>query len=287
MAATSVGMRVIAHKPADATRAWTPVAASTATRPLVEGPLQPATVLGSPSGAIYLRTGGGELVAVVSPRAARLPMGAVAATPAALRNPPTPGQLGTVGSGRIEAGPLSARVVRWWDPRPALPPVHGGVLAANLALLTRRERQEVSGLPARVVHDTLPALGAALRAADEDAAVHAASALVGLGPGLTPAGDDVLVGLLSALACLGHPESAVFAARLLAAADGRTIDLSLALLRHAAIGNCIGAVGSVVRALAGAGELRSAHQRLLAVGHSSGAALLVGILLGADVTARR
>lgn len=261
-----------------------PVAASTALRRTLTGAPQPAVVVGAPSGAIYVRTEDGELIAVLAPGAARLPMGAVVGNRDALRSRPVQYQAGQVGAGRIEAGSLSAYVGRWWDPGPVLPPLRPGVLAANLVRVVNPDRG--TGLPTGALLDTLPALGAALHAGDDTAAARAASALVGLGPGLTPAGDDVLVGLLSALVCLGHPVAVRFAATLQSAAAGRTTDLSLALLRHASRGHCIGAVGALLRALAGAGDPQVAHGRLLAVGHNSGAALALGTLLGVGLTVR-
>lgn len=260
-----------------------PIAVSTALRATLTGPRQPTVVVGSPAGAVYLRTAAGELVAVLAPTAARLPMGAVVGDRDALRSPPEPGETGQVGDGWIEVGRLSARVVRWWNPRPALPPRRTTWLAANHAAAARGCDEAATGLPAPVLRATLPALAAALHAADIATAVHAATALIGLGPGLTPAGDDVLVGLLSALVCLGHPGSDRLAAGVVETATGRTTDLSLALLRHARVGNCIGEVGTLLQALAGVGDVDTAHERLLAVGHSSGAALCVGVGVGAEV----
>jgi len=203
----------------------------------------------------------------------------------ALRSRPETGELGQVGGGRIEVGCLSAYVVRWWDPRPALPPVRTALLTSNLELLGPIV-EATSGVPADAVTNVLPPLTGALRLGDEDAALQAAEGLIGLGPGLTPAGDDLLVGLLSALVCLAPPRFTDLAARVSAAAKGRTTELSLALLRHASLGNCVGAVGVLLRALAGAGDLLTAHRRLLSIGHSSGPALHFGVVLGADIVAR-
>jgi len=262
------------------------VAASTAVRATLAGPVQPAVAVGAPAGAVYLRAADGELIAVLGPAAARLPIGAVAGNENLLGNRPSTCQQGQVGGGRIETSCFSAHVVRWWNPRPTLPPLAPGVLATNLAQLADHGAPAATGLPDRALRATLPALGAALRERDETAAVDAAATLVGLGPGLTPAGDDVLVGLLSALTCLGGPAFTRVAVDVQAAAAGRTTDLSLALLRHAALGHCVGAVGALLRALAGLGQLQAASRKLLAVGHSSGAALCAGVVLGADVAAR-
>lgn len=281
MPATSVEMSAVALEPSDVA-----VAASTALRATLTGPPQRATVIGAPAGAVYLRAANGELIAVLASDAARLPLGAVVGNRDALRTTPRPGHEGLVGDGRIDAGALSAYVVRWWDSRVALPPLRPDLLAANLALLPGPGHVTGTGLPAQAQGETLPRLATALRAADTGTVAEQAKGLIGLGSGLTPAGDDVLVGLLSALVCLGHPQSRTIADAVQAAAAERTTDLSLALLRHAGQGNCIGAVGSFLRALAGVGDLATAHRRLLAVGHSSGPALCVGVRLGADSVAR-
>jgi len=260
----------------DPAAAGVPVAASTALHPALTGAPQPAVVVGTPTGAVYLRTESGELLAVLVPGAARLPMGAVVGDRDALRRRPGPGQRGYVGAGRIDAGCLSAYVVRWWDPRPALPRPRPGGLAANIgggqALSGRRE--------------AVQALAAALRDNTQAAMSDAARRLVGLGSGLTPSGDDVLIGLVSALVCLGHPDAGRVTGCVQRAAADRTTDLSLALLWHASLGQCIGEVGHLLRALSGVGDLPAAHRRLLAVGHSSGGALCLGVLLGAEAVAR-
>lgn len=276
MAATSVRPSGTVLTSTDATAI--PVAASTAVRRILCGPPRPAVVIGTPAGAVYLRTDDGELLAVLAPTAARLPMAAVAVD--ALRERPEPGQRGSVGAGRIDAGGLSAHVVRWWDPRPVLPLWTPELLAANLAQISLADPE--IDLPPGPVR----ALRAALHDRDHTVTVRAASALIGLGPGLTPSGDDVLIGLISSLVCLGHPVSAPTAAAVMASAHGRTTDLSLALLRHASLGECVGAVGTLLRALAGAGDLPAAQRRLLAVGHGSGTALCIGVLLGAASVAR-
>ena len=280
MSDTSVAVRGVSLTAMRARRdpaaAGVPVAASTALHPALTGAPQPAVVVGTPTGAVYLRTASGELLAVLVPGAARLPMGAVVGDRDALRRRPGPGQRGYVGAGRIDAGCLSAYVVRWWDPRPALPRPRAGVLAANLgggqALSGRRE--------------AVQALAAALRDNTQAAMSDAVRGLVGLGSGLTPSGDDVLIGLVSALVCLGHPDAGRVTGCVQRAAADRTTDLSLALLWHASLGQCIGEVGHLLRALSGVGDLPAAHRRLLAVGHSSGGALCLGVLLGAEAVAR-
>jgi hypothetical protein len=112
--------------------------------------------------------------------------------------------------------------------------------------------------------------------------------LLGRGPGLTPAGDDLLAGLLLGLA--GSPELRdPLAAAVARHAAARTTWLSAELLRHAAAGYGVPAAVAVADAMAGHGPadaLTRALPALLAVGHTSGAALARGLLLAAATLAR-
>lgn len=107
-----------------------------------------------------------------------------------------------------------------------------------------------------------------------------ASRLGGRGPGLTPAGDDVLAGALLAtrVRCgpAAEPELSAVAASV------RTTDLSAAFLTWAVRGQCIEPAHAVLLALAAGDEarVRAAVARLVAVGASSGVALLAGLRLG-------
>ena len=113
--------------------------------------------------------------------------------------------------------------------------------------------------------------------------------LLGRGPGLTPAGDDLLAGLLLGLA--GSPGLRdPLAAAVLRHAPARTTWLSAELLRHAVAGHGVPAAVMVADAMAGHGPpdaLPRALPALLAVGHTSGAALARGLLLAAETLAGR
>jgi hypothetical protein len=112
--------------------------------------------------------------------------------------------------------------------------------------------------------------------------------LLGLGPGLTPSGDDVLMGLLAALywqARLGAlpPEPvAALAAAVLAAAPTQTTRLSTRLLAHAAAGILYApALALGTAQLAGDPAAVPAPARhLFTIGHTSGADMAHGLLLG-------
>ncbi|MBN1138849.1 MAG: DUF2877 domain-containing protein [Anaerolineae bacterium] len=114
-----------------------------------------------------------------------------------------------------------------------------------------------------------------------------ATALAGLGGGLTPAGDDFLVGAML-WAWLAHPEPGAFCCTLAGMAAPLTTALSAAFLRAAAGGQCSAAWQSLLAAVAGprsGGDaqtrevrLAQAAHRILACGASSGADALLGFL---------
>lgn len=239
-----------------------PGAASTAVRHLLTEPVTAGRVVGVHPSCTYVEAAG-DVVAVETadalglPCAVRLGVDRAGAPFAGLRI----GDAALVGAGRVVAGSLAVPVVRWWAPRCPRPGA-------------RRERVEqlarlLSGVPVPV-----PADGPV-------------PDLLGLGPGLTPAGDDVLAGLLVALAHRPDLRDPL-AAEVTRLAPSRTTALSATLLRSAAAGHALPAVVAVADALAGhgtPGDLAAAVGRLVAVGHSSGAALAHGLLRGARTVA--
>jgi hypothetical protein len=142
-------------------------------------------------------------------------------------------------------------------------------------------------------------------AGDHDASVAAAAHLLGRGPGLTPGGDDVLAGFLIGAAAFGLDVAALrYAVAVLAPA--RTTALSAALLWHATRGECIDELAAVAAVLTsrpprGASSAIPAPaprpfeseragravSRLLSVGHSSGAAMALGLVLAAEAALHR
>ncbi|MDQ3732422.1 MAG: DUF2877 domain-containing protein [Actinomycetota bacterium] len=284
-----------------------PALASIGIADLLRGPLRPATVISIFPTGIYLRAEApitidrgridpaarrqSGVVAVLTSDASRLPLGAILHRPSTDRpliN--TRGPLHAfVGEGRISVGPLTVRASGWWDPRPRLPSVHPALLPEGMrelrSMVSERMHGPVRDVPVELCAQ-LGALRAALRRNDVTSALRAAQRMIGLGPGLTPAGDDLLCGILAGLSLLGHPQASRIGAGILALAPGRTTDLSLALLRHATLGQVNSELGSVVQALAGTGRLPGALQRLFAVGHTSGIALGLGLSAAVDLTSR-
>jgi uncharacterized protein DUF2877 len=261
----------------------TPAAASTAVRDLLAGPPRPARVLAVFPTALYVESGG-EVAAVVTADALRLPFALVVAVDssqqpfAAVR----PADGATVGDGVVRVGAFAGHAARWWQPRRPTPLRPDATLPLRLRALDA-VLAAAPPLPAPV-GDRLAGLTRALVAADAGAAAAAVRSLVGLGPGLTPAGDDVVAALLLTLSVSPAADlSAALARDVVGYAAPRTSALSAALLRHAMDGCGIPQVTDLVDALGGRGDLTSAVDRLLAVGHSSGAALAHGILAAGRV----
>jgi hypothetical protein len=229
-----------------------PGAASTALRELL-APAHSGRVVAVFPTCAYVELDG-RLVALEAAGGLRLPC-AVLLGARPLARPLAGVQAGddaSIGPGGLQVGPLTIRVTRWWAP------------AAPRAARPLQPAPATPGLTAAVLD------------------------LLGRGPGLTPAGDDLLAGLLVGLA--GRPDLRdPVAAAVLGAAPRRTSWLSAELLSHAAQGRAAPAVVAVADALAGYGDddaLPHALPALLAVGHTSGAALARGLLLAADTVAR-
>ncbi len=234
-----------------------PGAAPTTRRALLTGSPVAGRVVATFGTCAYADLGG-ELVAVEAAGGLRLPcsvlLGPVHPTHDVFAGV-QPGDEAAAGDGSLRLGALTVRVVRWW--RPAAP--RGGQPRAYAAADHPPGRWDDLARP-----------------------------LLGLGPGLTPAGDDLLAGLLVGLA--GRPDLRdPLAAAVSRLAPGRTTWLSAELLRLAADGLAAPAVVAVADALTGHGPddaLAAALPALLAVGHTSGAALARGLLLAAETLAR-
>ncbi|MDA0999134.1 MAG: DUF2877 domain-containing protein [bacterium] len=114
---------------------------------------------------------------------------------------------------------------------------------------------------------------------------EAATALIGLGPGLTPSGDDLIGGAMIALRALGREDMAKrLADWALPLAEVRTGEISCAHLRCAARGEGAAALHAALGWLmAPAGEveleLEAALDRIGAIGHTSGWDALAGATL--------
>lgn len=92
------------------------------------------------------------------------------------------------------------------------------------------------GLPMDQLKSRVESLATAVTSLDLSDVRAAASALCGLGPGLTPSGDDYLAGAMLALWAGHHPQRARLCDAIYEGASGRTTSLSNAFLAAAARG---------------------------------------------------
>lgn len=236
-------------------------AGSPALRTLLEGAPQAGTVVHAGAQAVYARFPDG-VVGVLARSAVHVP---AAISTTLLRLPAVAvGAPARIGGGTLDVGPLRVGVDRLvaTDVPPLPDPL---TAAARLA----------AALPdLSVVRRQLPATALDALAAGDPAAV---AALVGRGDGLTPVGDDVLAGWLVAGRAAGREVAPVAAA--VAEAAHRTTDLSASLLAHAAEGAAIPPFRDLLLALTAATDFGPAAERLVAVGHTSGAGMLLGATL--------
>jgi hypothetical protein len=256
-------------------------AAPARVRDLINGPVRRVDVLGRFATALYLRLPGGEVIALLSLDAVRLPIGLI--LPTSSREFPLTSLRGpaVVGSGAVRIGGWSCRVSRLVSLRTpaALTPDRYAYEHLRRLLAHYQSADPDLRLP-----DALPDDGRT-----PEVAADLVRRLLGVGPGLTPAGDDVLAGLLVGLWSFGQRAEPLRLA-VLAGLAGGTTDLSAALLRCAARGESIPQVNQLLRAMSGSawqGRLDHATYDLLRVGHTSGTALATGVLAAATMAIRR
>ncbi len=204
------------------------------------GPERTARVVHAGPDAVYVDDGG-TCLALLSRSAVGVPCGIRTLLDTL---DPAPAQA-TLGRGRMLLGDLEVRVTRIFDARVAA----------------------VDALPdSDVATDELPAAALQLLAQGDQRAV---GLLLGRGSGLTPLGDDVLCGWLATRVALGRPVEPV-AGEVARLAPTRTTTLSATLLACAARGEVIPQFREVLSA-------RSSLSPLLAVGHTSGLGLALGM----------
>jgi len=121
-----------------------------------------------------------------------------------------------------------------------------------------------------------------------DQAAMVLEPLVGLGPGLTPAGDDFIIGYLAGLwSAVGFdPARLQFLSALgirIDRAAAATNDISRAYLRCATAGDVSETLAALARAIAQGQDparLRQVSRSALEIGDTSGAAAVLGLLIG-------
>lgn len=207
---------------------------------LIHGPRRTGTCLGK--GYVDF---GGYVLALVAPGFPRMPNGiAWPVRPAA-------GEKVTVGNGQAETSHAVILPGPVWEPVP----VPRYCLTVNPCSVPD---------PRQLIIDCLGPISGSSRLTPD------LLALAGRGQGLTPAGDDLLCGYVAGLVLWHRRERE--AAVIAAAAAARTTALSATLLRHAAAGELPGPAHALVTA-GDPAPLRS-------FGHSSGQALMTGLVLG-------
>jgi len=230
-----------------------PAAASTWVAGRLRGPRRSYPVVAVGPHAVYVDVHG-DCVGVVARDAVALPIGLRTTLD---RLPDIKGPV-NVGQGRVWFDEYAVAVTRIVDP---------GV--PRLGPLPAWSTPVPVDLPASALR--------ALAAAEASAALE----LLGRGDGLTPSGDDVLAGWLVARHTTGRPSGEVGAAVATHAAD-RTTSLSATLLGRAIVGEAIPQCRDLLTALHAGAGVDGALAALLAVGHTSGAALAAGISLGLE-----
>ena len=301
-------------------------AAARAALPLLNGPVHEGAVLGAFTRAVIVSVptpDGPRVLSLLAPTVAGVPNGLrLTGADAWILAQQTPGDAVFVGAGRILLGGTEVLVVRSWPCRVRqLTVATKGIDAISDMILGRAASQE-PGVPVQLVSVLESALHSALESAVEPAARSALEPaarsagvadplraavrrLVGRGLGLTPGGDDVIAGALLGL----HATGATAGARLPAAAalekvalekvalekvTERTTLLSADLLRLAAQGDACLEVLGVLRAAPRSRDVLRPNtsaltvviDRLLSVGHTSGADLATGLAIGLRVGAR-
>lgn len=252
-------------------QAAVPAAGTASVQLLISGPPRPADLIAAFPMAAYLRVAPRRVIAVLTRDAVRLPCGLVLAATSVER--PLNGLSGPAlaGGGQVRIGRLTVamtRVVSAVGPL-RLVPDPTAVASAGSTLQRLWFDEHGPGLAERLVapcrdRGTVPGL---------------VRLLLGSGSGLTPSGDDVLAGFLVGSRSFGVPVDELRAA-VLADAPAATTDLSTTLLWHAARGESIPPVDSLLRALAAkpAGtRVDKSLAAVLRVGHSSGVALATGV----------
>ncbi len=195
---------------------------------------------------------------------------------------------GCLRTGRAELRLTLASVWRPAELCPLLPRsrIEAHLRNARLGLAQRR-RTHTSVIEAEAA-PVVAALREACRLLDREQAARHVDGLIGWGEGLTPAGDDLLVGLIAGLDALVHLDerrhrfrSALAAA--LACRTQRTTPIAAHYLRLAAGGHYTEPLVRLRHALLCEDDgdaVDAALQRALAVGATSGADTVSGLLAG-------
>lgn len=168
----------------------------------------------------------------------------------------------------------------------------GQLMEHLLASLPRSIGERKLGPFARAALPQLTDLVLAIRDRDYLRIRDSAANLVGLGPGLTPSADDTLAGLMTSLKLIAENQMsdgshiARVIEEITSCVPGRTTLLSEEYLMHAALGEANEPVVNLIQQIMTAGPHKAweATGGLLEVGETSGTDIVLGILLGFELT---
>jgi hypothetical protein len=231
----------------------------------VAGLARSAPVLHAGEDAIYLDLEG-SCTGVLAAGAVQVPCGV--RTPLPNLPPVAPGTEATVGGGRITLPGLEVHVTEIVDTTvPVLSPAAAARARSRLAGLAPAATQ--------AARDLLPGEAVSALCRGDAAAVRP---LLGRGPGLTPLGDDVLGGWLATAVATRHAGLDEVRRAVALSAGERTTTLSATLLACAARGEVVPELRDLLAGLATDDVAldEGSVDRLLAVGDTSGAGVLLG-----------
>ncbi len=271
-------------------------AGSDALLSLVGGPPQEAIVVGAGPRAVYLEVGDtpGELLAVITHQAVRVPCAVVLPPDVAVPAELVAGTRARVGQGEVTWDGGGLGIVRWWPAaavtgatgQPTTPPVtpDAGLTARAAALRLAVGRHTLPETVPAALDDALDHL---LRG-DAGSVAERLRPVLGAGTGLTPSADDAMAGLLlTARSWYGSPVAPVVSRvgeLLRPDLHDRTTAVSAGLLRHAAEGRGAPEVVRAVEHLTGRhpADEQDVLGRLVRLGHSSGRDTALGVLAVLD-----
>lgn len=221
---------------------------------LLDGPATELRQAARTRVSVHFETGDPRqpVLTVCTPDAVRLPDAVVTATlpPSEVR----------VGDGRLEAPGATWRVARWWRP-PAPRGLPVPAWCGQPTAILDEDALPPGRLPAPTYDGLVPA------------------DLLGAGAGLTPAGDDILAGALVTAHATADPRLAAWVRAVRAALATRTTTaVSRGMLHQALRGYATPQLAACLDAVCRGPDPAPALADLLAVGHSSGAALWFGVV---------
>ena len=252
------------------TRTEVAAAAPTWVRERLEGQRREVTVVHAGADAIYVDDAG-RCLGLLSRSAVSVPCG----LQTTMRELPIVPDRAYLGDGRMELNGTTVRVGRLVD---------ATVPRLNICSTTAQALATASAGRLDPVRAELPA--SALREL-RDAEPSCVPTLLGRGSGLTPVGDDVLCGWVATQHSISAPSVPMLRA-IEANAAASTTMLSATLLSRACAGDVIPEFRRLLLALrsptSSTAAICEAADALLAVGHTSGAGLLLGcsLALGDD-----